>query len=208
MKVLSWLSWDSLAWHSLHKGMYMFSPPIIVWQSLEAVLKVKLAFCLHSLQMAVNFFIFSHLGINWRMHGKAPLKKVPCKEEMITTLPLLEAFSENSTISVKNWPSSMPITSKSLHSSFRSASTLIGFAVYFCPEWVEMEKSAPYLLSAENLTLRTFLPVILCLLHRLKSSVVLPANMHPIISSMRPRWRSIGAKNYLGVCIACLVSTG
>ena len=57
--------------------MYIFSPPIIVWQSLLAVLKVKLAFCLHSLQIAVSFLIFSHFGMIYRTTGKAPLINVP-----------------------------------------------------------------------------------------------------------------------------------
>jgi len=69
---------------------------------LDAVLNVKLAFCLHSLQMAVSFLIFSHLGIKVRILGKAPRMKVPCSDEIITTLPLLAASSENSTMSAKN----------------------------------------------------------------------------------------------------------
>ena len=67
-----------------------------------AVLNVKLAFYLQSLQMAVSFFIFSHLGMILRTAGKAPRKKVPYSDEIITTLPALAAFSENSTKSAKN----------------------------------------------------------------------------------------------------------
>ena len=80
----------------------MFSPPIIAWQSWLAVRNVKLAFCLQSLQMALSFFIFSHLGIKFSILGNAPRKKVPYRLEMITTLPELAAISENSTISAKN----------------------------------------------------------------------------------------------------------
>ena len=114
-KALAELSLVSRAWHSLHKGMYIFSPPIMFVFSLLAVRKVKLAFCLQSLQMAVSFLIFSHLGMRAMMLGKAPLRKVPYRLEITTTLPLLAAISENSTMSVKNWPSSIPITSYSIH---------------------------------------------------------------------------------------------
>jgi len=82
--------------------MYMLSSPIILWQSLLAVRKVKLAFCLHNLQIAVSFFIFSHLGMRSRTAGKAVRIKVPCKEEIITNFPEFAACSENETMSGKN----------------------------------------------------------------------------------------------------------
>lgn len=76
-KTLSLFKLLSRVWHSLQSGMYMSSPPIIFYESLLAVLKVKLAFSLQSLQIAVNFLIFSHFGKSDRMFGKTPLRKVP-----------------------------------------------------------------------------------------------------------------------------------
>ena len=76
-----------------------------------AVLKVKLALYLHSLQTADSFLIFSHLGMSAIMFCHEPLRKVPLKDEIITILPLSANSSENSTISVKNCPSSIPMTS-------------------------------------------------------------------------------------------------
>lgn len=67
----------SRLWQSRHKGIYMSEPPIRVWHSLEAVLNVNDAFCLHNLQIAESFLIFSHLGINWMILPKVPRKKVP-----------------------------------------------------------------------------------------------------------------------------------
>ena len=182
----------SRAWHSLQSGIYMSSPPISFFESLLAVLNVKLALSLQSLQMAVNFLIFSHLGKRAKMFGKVPLKKVPCRELMITIFPLLAAFSANSQMSVKNWPSSTPITSNSFHESLRSKSLFTGNAAVYCPLWVEILNFPPYLLSAENLTLITFFSVISCLRQRRMSSVVLPANMHPMMSSILPLWIGIG----------------
>ena len=89
----------------------MSAPPISVAQSLGAVLNVKLAFYLQSLQIALSFLIFSHLGIRVTMFWKVPRKKVPWREAMITIFYSSAAISANSTMSVKNWPSSMPITS-------------------------------------------------------------------------------------------------
>ena len=89
----------------------MSYPPIILYTSFDAVLKVKLAFYLHILQIAESFFTFSHLGINLRIAGNAPLRNVPCNDETITILPKLAARSANSTTSSKNYPSSIPITS-------------------------------------------------------------------------------------------------
>ena len=100
----------------------------MLWQSFDAVLNVKLAFCLHSLQMAESFLIFSHFGMRLKILGNAPLRKVPWSDEMMTTLPELAACSENSTMSSKNYPSSMPITSKGIHSSPRSLKRVIGLA--------------------------------------------------------------------------------
>lgn len=77
MKALSSLNLDSRWWHYLQSGMYIFAPPISVVTSLEAVLKVKLAFSLQSLQMALSFFIFSHLGIKVTMFWNGPRKNVP-----------------------------------------------------------------------------------------------------------------------------------
>ena len=100
-----------IVWHSRQTGIYLSAPPIIHLSSLAAILKVKEALCLQILQIAASFLIFSHLGISSRTLEKAPLWKVPPRELTITILPWLAANSENSTISGKNCPSSMPMTS-------------------------------------------------------------------------------------------------
>jgi hypothetical protein len=82
--------------------MYMSAPPISDAHSFGAVLNVKLAFCLHSLQIALSFLIFSHLGISETMFWKVPRKNVPWREAMITIFYSSAAISANSTISVKN----------------------------------------------------------------------------------------------------------
>jgi hypothetical protein len=82
--------------------MYISAPPIKFWQFRSAVLKVKDALDLQSLQMAESFLTLSQSGINSVMffHGKR--KKVPYKDETITIFLLLAALSANLTISVKN----------------------------------------------------------------------------------------------------------
>ena len=72
MKVFSLFKLLSRAWHSLQRGMYISSPPISCFESLLAVLNVKLALSLQSLQMADNFLIFSHFGRRAKMLGKVP----------------------------------------------------------------------------------------------------------------------------------------
>ena len=96
------LNLDSREWHYRQRGMYISAPPISVAQSFGAVLNVKLAFYLQSLQIALSFLIFSHLGINATMFWNVPRKKVPCKEAMITIFYSLAAISANSTMSMKN----------------------------------------------------------------------------------------------------------
>jgi hypothetical protein len=75
--------------------MYISAPPIRLWQLRSAVLKVKDALDLQSLQMADSFFTLSQSGINSVMffHGKR--KNVPCKDETITIFLLLAAVSAN-----------------------------------------------------------------------------------------------------------------
>jgi hypothetical protein len=82
--------------------MYISAPPIKFVQFRSAVLKVKDALDLQSLQMAESFLTLSQSGINSVMffHGKR--KKVPYKDETITIFLLLAALSANLTISVKN----------------------------------------------------------------------------------------------------------
>jgi len=105
------LSLVSREWQSRHNGMYISAPPIKALQVFGAVLNVNEAFSLHSLQIADSFLTFSQRGINSVIFFQGPLKKVPCNDEMITIFWELAAFSANYTISVKNYPSSMPITS-------------------------------------------------------------------------------------------------
>ena len=158
----------------------------MLWSFLLAVLKVKEALCLQSLQIAASFLIFSHFGINSRILVKGPRRNVPPSELMITILPSFAAFSQNSTMSGKNWPSSMPMQSKSFQESPKEAKVTTSVAYLVCPSCVQIYPSS-YRLSALNLTVSIFLPVISCFRTRLSISVDFPANMQPIMSSILPR---------------------
>ena len=166
--------------------MYISAPPIISLRDPEHVLNVKLAVFEHILQMALNFFTFSQSGISSRIFGQPFFYHVPLRAERITILPLSAAFSLNSTTSSKNWPSSMPITSKSCQLEI-SSSFLHEIAYFSTWSWVEMQ-STEYLVSEQYFTFKHFLPDISSLLTRRNSSVLLPANIGPIISSIRPRF--------------------
>lgn len=165
--------------------MYISAPPIISFDRPEHVLKVKLALLEHIWQIADNFLTTSHSGIISSMLLHPFFSNVPLRADIMTILPLLAASSENYTISSKNCPSSMPITSKSLHNYYISESYLQLIASWVYLSWVEMQ-SEEYLLSAEYLILRHFFPEISNLFTRLNSSVLLPANIGPITSSILP----------------------
>ena len=108
---------DSLLWHSLQRGMYISAPPISVLQSVDAVRNVKCALFLHSLHTADSLVTFSQRGIRFVMFYHGSRKNVPVSEEMITILPAAATMSENSAISVKNYPSSIAIQSYARHKS-------------------------------------------------------------------------------------------
>lgn len=146
------------------------------------------AFSLHSLQIADNLVTDSQRGISCVMLAQESLKKVPWSELIITTLRLLAAVSANSTISVKNYPSSTPITSKFIHTSPSSDSFSTGIASLHYPLWVAIIHLLSYRLSAQNLTLNTLFPEISARFNFFKSSVDFPANIVPMIRSMRPRY--------------------
>lgn len=79
-------------------------------------LKVKAAFDPHTLQIADKFFTFSAKGIKPAIEGQDYFRKSLFNAEIITIFPRLAARSLNSTKSSKNWPSSTPSTSWSIHS--------------------------------------------------------------------------------------------
>ena len=169
--------------------MYISAPPIISLLRPEHVLKVKLALHWQIWQIADSFFTFSHKGIISSILLQPFFSKVPLSADIITILPLLAASSEKVTISSKNCPSSIPITSKSLQNSWISESCLQDIASWVYLSCVEMQ-SVEYRLSAEYLILRHFLPDISSLFTLRSSSVLLPANIGPMTSSILPRWDS------------------
>jgi len=141
------------------------------------------------LQIADNFLSFSQRGMSSRMFVHPFFCQVPFKADKITILPLLAAFSQKLTISSKNYPSSIPMTSKLCQRLPNSLNVLAATAVFYCLSCVDMHSpvcSLIYLLSAEYLMLRHFFPEISNLFTLLSSSVLFPANMGPIISSILP----------------------
>ncbi len=62
--------------------------------------------------MADNFLTFSQRGMSSKIWFQPFLSNVLFKAEIKIIFPILEAFSEKETKSSKNWPSSIPITSK------------------------------------------------------------------------------------------------
>ena len=104
--------------------MYISDPPIISLFKPEHVLKEKLAADAQILQMAESFLTFSHNGINSRILLHPFFSNVPLSADIITIFPLLAASSEKATMSSKNYPSSIPMTSKSLHISCISDNSL------------------------------------------------------------------------------------
>lgn len=77
--------------------MYRSPPPISSTRSSTVVLRVKLAELLQILQIALSCLIFSHLGISSKTSLNGLRKEVPLSTLIITILPSLAAFSENST---------------------------------------------------------------------------------------------------------------
>lgn len=141
------------------------------------------------LQMADSVLIFSALGMSSRMVLNGSRKQVPESADVITILPLLAAFSQNSTISLKNCPSSMPITSQFFQVSLSCLSSRTGTAGFFYKSWVDIQLSLSYRLSSAYLTLSTRLPEISWRVTLRMSSVLLPANIGPMIISMRPQFK-------------------
>jgi len=136
VKISSAYKFVCIKWHSRQTGIYLSAPPIMHLSSLAAILKVKEALCLQILHIAASFLIFSHLGISSRTLENAPRWKVPPSELTITILPLLAQSSANSTISGKNWPSSMPITSYLRQVSPREESSIASVEERVWPSWV------------------------------------------------------------------------
>ena len=89
---------------------------------LKHVLKVKAAESPQFLQIAANFLTFSAIGISSMIDSKPFLMKVPSSALTIMIFPSFAAFSEKETTynlnfkftSLKNWPSSTPMTSNYL----------------------------------------------------------------------------------------------
>lgn len=152
---------------------------------LWTVLNVKLALCLQFLQTAESFLTFSARGISYRMRSNPVLKQEPSNPDIITVLPSLAAFSLKVTTSLKNQPSSIPMTSQSLQVCSNSLSSVAAKASISYLSCVAIQFSS-YLVSALYLMFRHFFPATWCLLTFLRSSVLLPANMGPMMSSIDP----------------------